>query len=388
MVRIATIPNVVSMVQAIEKTKKLVLAREIDDERSWRAVRTRDRRYDGAFYYAVASTGVFCRPSCPSRRPKRGNVAFYASSRDAEKAGFRPCKRCKPTEPSLHEVYAAKVATTCRLIEEADETPHLAELARRANLSPYHFHRIFKAVTGVTPKAYAAAHRHKKVRANLKRSDTVTAAIHDAGFNTSARFYADASDVLGMTPSQYRSGGNNTEMQFAVAQCSLGSILVAASGKGIAAILLGDNPEALVHDLEDRFPKATLIGGNKTFEDIVAKVLNLVEAPGTGFDLPLDVRGTAFQHRVWQALRKIPAGTTVTYTDIAQRVGMPSAVRAVASAIAANPIAIAIPCHRVIRSDGSLSGYRWGVERKHALITQEARNSAPPRQSRRKRNGR
>lgn len=388
MVRIATIPNVVSMVQAIQKTKKPVLARESDDERSWRAVRTRDRRYDGAFYYAVASTGVFCRPSCPSRRPKRENVAFYASCRDAEKAGFRPCKRCKPTEPSLHEAYAAKVAAACRLIEEAEETPRLADLARSANLSTFHFHRIFKSVTGVTPKAYTSAHRHKKVRANLSRSDTVTAAIHDAGFNTNSRFYADASDVLGMTPSQFRSGGSNAEMRFAVAQCALGSILVAASGKGIAAILIGDDPEALVHDLEDRFPKATLIGGNKTFEDIVAKVVGLVEAPGANFDLPLDVRGTAFQHRVWQALRKIPAGTTVTYTDIAQRVGMPRAVRAVASAIAANPIAIAIPCHRVIRSDGSLSGYRWGVERKQALIAQEARNSAPPREPLRKRNGR
>ncbi len=367
------------MMHVIEKPKKPHSPSNAQDERYWNAVKAHDRRLDGTFYYSVATTGVYCRPSCPARRPKRENVAFHASCRDAERAGYRPCKRCKPTEPSLYERYADKVAAACRTFETAEEPPNLEALARSAHMSPYHFHRVFKAVTGVTPKAYANAHRHKKVRTNLKRNETVTAAIHDSGFNSSARFYARASDVLGMSPSQFRSGGSDAEMRFAVAECALGSILVAASGKGITAILLGDDPEALVHELEERFPKAALIGGDPAFENVVAKVVGLIEAPGTDFDLPLDIRGTVFQHRVWQTLRKIPAGATVSYTEIAERIGMPTAVRAVASAIAANHIAVAIPCHRVVRSDGSLSGYRWGVERKRALIDSEARS--PDRRS-------
>jgi AraC family transcriptional regulator of adaptative response/methylated-DNA-[protein]-cysteine methyltransferase len=306
--------------------------------------------------------------------PKRENVAFHTSCKDAERAGFRPCKRCKPNEPSLHDRYAAKVTEACRLIEEAEEPPQLDELARATGLSAYHFHRIFKAIAGVTPKAYTVAHRQKRVRENLTRSRSVTEAIHEAGFNSSGRFYANSAEVLGMTPTDFRSGGANADMRFAVGECSLGSILVAASDKGIAAILFGTNPEALVHDLEDRFPKANLIGGDRAFEDVMAKVVGLVEAPEIGLDLPLDVRGTAFQHRVWQALREIPVGTTATYSEIAERIGMPKAVRAVAAACAANEIAVAIPCHRVVRNDGSLSGYRWGVERKRKLLEREAQN--------------
>lgn len=342
------------------------------DSAFWNAVRARDRAYDGKFYYSVATTGVYCRPSCAARLANRRNVEFHASCADAEKAGFRPCKRCKPNEPSLHDRYAAKVAQACHLIEVAEEPPKLGALARAAGLSSYHFHRVFKAIAGVTPKAYAVAHRQKRVRENLKRSRSVTEAIFDAGFNSSARFYADATGVLGMTPSDFRSGGTNADMRFAVGECSLGSILVAASEKGIAAILFGDDPEALVHDLEDRFPNANLIGGDGAFEDVMAKIVGLVEAPEVGFNLPLDMRGTAFQHRVWQALREIPVGTTATYSEIAERIGMPKAVRAVAAACAANKIAVAIPCHRVVRHDGSLSGYRWGVERKRKLIEREA----------------
>lgn len=347
----------------------------------WNAVRTRDRAYDGKFFYSVATTGVYCRPSCPARLANRNNVAFHASCAEAEQAGFRPCKRCRPNELSLHERYAAMVAEACRLIEEADNPPKLDVLAKATGLSTYHFHRVFKAIAGVTPKAYAVAHRQKRMRENLKRSRSVTQAIHDAGFNSTGRFYACSDEVLGMTPSDFRSGGTNSDMRFAVGECSLGSILVAASEKGIAAILFGDDPEALVHDLEDRFPRANLIGGDRTFEDIMAKVVGLVEAPEIGIDLPLDMRGTAFQHRVWQALREIPVGTTATYTEIAERIGMPKAVRAVAAACAANKIAVAIPCHRVVRNDGSLSGYRWGVERKRKLIDREAKaegKSAPP----------
>jgi len=350
-------------------------AAPVTEADQWNAVRARDRASDGAFYYSVATTGVYCRPSCPARRPNRGNVAFHASCKDAERAGFRPCKRCKPNEPSLQDRYAVMVAEACRLIETAEEPPKLDELARAAGLSTYHFHRVFKAVAGVTPKAYAVAHRQKKVRANLTGSKSVTEAIHAAGFNSSGRFYASSAKVLGMTPTDFRSGGPNADMRFAVGECSLGSILVAASDKGIAAILIGDDPEALVHDLEDRFPKANLIGGDRGFENVMAKVVGLVESPATGLDLPLDVRGTAFQHRVWQALREIPAGTTATYGEIADRIGMPKAVRAVASACAANKIAVAIPCHRVVRNDGSLSGYRWGVERKRTLIEREAKCS-------------
>lgn len=346
------------------------------DERYWAAVKARDRSFDGKFYYSVATTGVYCRPSCPARLAKRENVAFHATGADAKTAGFRACKRCKPDEPSLHDQYAKKVAKACRFIEAAEEPPKLEELAEHVGISTYHFHRVFKAIAGVTPKAYAIAHRQKRLRENLNRSHTVTEAIHEAGFNSSGRFYANSSEVLGMTPSAFRSGGTDAEMRFAVGECSLGAILVASSNKGIAAILLGDDPEALVHDLEDRFPHANLIGGDRAFEDVMAKVVGLVEAPEVGLDLPLDVRGTAFQHRVWKALRDIPVGTTATYSEIAARIGMPKAVRAVAAACAANKIAVAIPCHRVVRNDGSLSGYRWGVERKRTLITREAKLEA------------
>ena len=349
------------------------------EERYWDAVLARDRSFDDAFVYSVVTTGVYCRPSCAARRPNRRNVAFYSSCAEAESAGFRACKRCRPDRPSLHDQYTTVVTEACRLIETAEELPSLATLAKAAGLSVFHFHRIFKAVSGVTPRAYASAHRQRRVRDHLNGSGTVTEAIHKSGFNSSGRFYANSSEVLGMTPTAFRSGGADAEMRFAVGECSLGSILVAASHTGITAIMLGDDPETLIHDLEDRFPKANLIGGDRNFEDVMAKVVGMIENPQAGIDLPLDVRGTAFQHRVWKALLEIPLGTTATYSEIAERIGLPKAVRAVAGACAANNIAIAIPCHRVVRNDGSLSGYRWGVERKRALIAREAqRTSARP----------
>ncbi len=343
------------------------------EDRYWTAVRTRDRSFDGTFFYSVSTTGVYCRPSCPARLANRSNVAFHATCQDAEAAGFRPCKRCKPEGPSLRDQYSRKVAAACRMIEAAETTPVLDDLAKAAGLSRYHFHRIFRQIAGVTPKDYATAHRHKRVRAALAAGQTVTGAIQGAGFGSSSRFYSNSTEVLGMTPSQFRSGGTNAEIRFAVGQCSLGAILAATSEKGVVAILLGDDPRVLLHEFEDRFPKARLVGGDRQFEEIMAKVVGLVEAPESGFDLPLDTRGTAFQHRVWQALRQIPVGTTATYTEIAERIGMPKAVRAVAAACAANRIAIAIPCHRVVRTDGSLSGYRWGVERKRKLLEREAK---------------
>ncbi len=239
------------------------------------------------------------------------------------------------------------------------------------DLSPHHFHRIFKSIAGVTPKGYAVAHRISKVRNELRKSATVTDAIHASGYNSNGRFYANSAQVLGMTPSDFRAGGNNTEIRFAVGECSLGSVLVAASEKGVCAILMGDDPDELLRDLQDRFPKARLLGGDRKFEKLAAKVIAAVERPGTKFDLPLDVRGTAFQHRVWQALRDIPAGSTASYSDIARRIRKPKSVRAVAGACAANPIAVVIPCHRVVRIDGNLSGYRWGIERKRTLLDRE-----------------
>ena len=337
----------------------------------WTAVVARDGTADGTFYYSVRTTGVYCRPSCAARLANPKNVRFHATPADAERAGFRPCKRCKPDQPPLQQQHAAKVAEACRRIEEADEAPSLANLAQAVGLSPHHFHRVFKAVAGVTPKEYADAHRAGRVRDGLKRSNTVTEAIYGAGFNSSGRFYAQSDAVLGMTPRDYRAGGANTQIQFAVGECSLGAILVARSAKGVCAILLGDDPDALARDLQDRFPQAELIGGDAGFEALVARVVGFVEAPGLGLDLPLDVRGTAFQQRVWQVLREIPAGETASYAEVARRIGAPKAVRAVAAACAANALAVVIPCHRVVRTGGGLSGYRWGVERKRALLENE-----------------
>ena len=338
----------------------------------WAAVLARDAQADDTFYYSVRTTGVYCRPSCPSRRANPENVEFYSSCEAAEQAGFRPCKRCRPRQASLADQRAATVARICEFINHAEATPPLAVLARQAGMSPYHFHRVFKATTGLSPKGYAAAQRARRVRGELQRAGTVTQAIMDAGYNSGGRFYADSNQLLGMTPRQFRAGGVDTKIRFAIGDCSLGSILVARSAKGLCAILLGDDPEALLRELQDRFPEAELLGGEERFERQVAAVIEFVDAPALGLKLPLDVRGTAFQQRVWQALRKVPAGDTVSYADIARRIGAPRSVRAVAQACAANTLAVAIPCHRVVRSDGALSGYRWGVERKRALLDREA----------------
>jgi AraC family transcriptional regulator of adaptative response/methylated-DNA-[protein]-cysteine methyltransferase len=333
---------------------------------------TRDRTADGTFFYSVRTTGVYCRPSCGSRQPRPENVAFHLTCSAAEQAGFRPCLRCKPDQAPLAKQQADLVADACRSIETAESTPTLPELAAGAGLSPHHFHRVFKAVTGLTPRGYAAAHRSRRVRDELTKSVTVTEAIYEAGFGSGGRFYAASDQILGMTPTDYRAGGSRAEILFAVGECSLGSILVAKSRKGVCAILLGDDPDALVRDLQDRFPRAALVGGDETFESIVATVVGFVEAPALGLDLPLDVRGTAFQQRVWQALREIPAGATASYTEIAAKIGAPQSVRAVAQACGANPLAVAIPCHRVVRRDGALAGYRWGVERKRTLLAKES----------------
>ncbi len=342
------------------------------DARRWAALSARDAAADGTFVYSVRTTGVFCRPSCPSRRARRENVQFHADAAAARAAGFRPCLRCRPESAGLDERRAVLIDRACRTIEAAEDEPDLDALARGAGLSRFHFHRLFKAELGVTPKAYAAAHRAARTAAALAEAPTVTAALYDGGFGSSGTFYAAAPARLGMTPTARRRGGPGERIRFALGQCSLGAILVAATERGIAAITLGDDPEALLTDLQDRFPAAELLGGDVDFEAVVARVVGFVEAPRQGLDLPLDIRGTAFQERVWQVLRSIPAGQTRSYAEVAERLGDRKAVRAVAGACAANAIAVAIPCHRVVRTGGGLSGYRWGVERKRALLEREA----------------
>lgn len=337
----------------------------------WSRVLARDRSADGAFWYSVATTGVYCRPSCPSRAANPKNVQLHDTLADAKATGFRPCRRCHPDGPSIDAENVALVARACRLIEESEEEPSLNALAKAVGRSASYFHRNFKSVTGLTPKDYAAAHRASKVREGLANGSSVTEAIYDAGYNSSGRFYEKSTDMLGMTPTQFKTGGANEEIRFALGQTSLGAILVASSKKGVASILLGNDPDALLRQLQDRFPKAKLIGADKDYEALVARVVGFIEAPQIGLDLPLDVRGTAFQRRVWQALQEIPVGQTVSYTEIAQRIGSPKAVRAVAGACAANNLAVAIPCHRVVRNDGTLSGYAWGVERKKLLLDRE-----------------
>jgi AraC family transcriptional regulator of adaptative response/methylated-DNA-[protein]-cysteine methyltransferase len=341
-------------------------------ELRWQAVVDRDATADGVFWYSVKSTGVYCVPSCPSRLAKRENVAFHDSIAAAGAAGFRACQRCRPDGGrSLAEEHAAAVARACRLIESADEAPALSALAAVVGMSQYHFHRVFKQVTGLTPKAFAVADRAAKMRVALPKRSTVTEAIYEAGFNSNSRFYSGSTAMLGMKPRSYRGGGKGETIRFAIGECSLGSILIASSAKGICAILLGDDPNELAMNLQDRFPQAELVAGDAEFERMVATVVGFVETPGMGLELPLDVRGTVFQQRVWQALREIPSGSTASYADIAAAIGQPSAVRAVAGACAANAIAVAIPCHRVLRLDGSLSGYRWGVARKQSLLDRE-----------------
>ncbi|MGB0669897.1 MAG: bifunctional DNA-binding transcriptional regulator/O6-methylguanine-DNA methyltransferase Ada [Rhodospirillales bacterium] len=342
------------------------------DDVRWQAVQDRDAAADGRFVYAVRTTGVYCRPTCPSRRPKRANVGFFDSGEQARAAGFRPCKRCHPDAGGKGEK-ASRIERACRLIQQAEEMPGLEELASAVGLSPFHFHRQFKEVTGLTPRAYAAAWRAGRLRDGLVGGGaTVTEAFYDAGFNTASRFYAKSAELLGMSPGAYRAGGEGELIRFALGDCSLGALLVAASERGVCAILLGDDAEALLRDLQDRFPRAELLGGEADFDDTVAQVVGFVEAPEVGLDLPLDLRGTAFQQRVWSALSALKPGETVTYGELAARLGQPKSHRAVASACAANPLAIAIPCHRVVRTDGGLAGYRWGIERKRALLKRES----------------
>jgi AraC family transcriptional regulator of adaptative response/methylated-DNA-[protein]-cysteine methyltransferase len=353
---------------------------DIDTHR-WDAVVARDERADDTFVYGVITTGVFCRPSCPSRRPRREHVRFFPAPdavEAAEAAGLRACRRCDPAGDGPAARRAALVAAVCRAIDQAQVPPTLAALAKEVGMSPFHVHRVFTAEMGITPKRYADARRAARVRDGLDAGVGVTDALYDAGFASSARFYASSTDRLGMTPSEFRVGGAGADVRFAVGECWLGAILVAATDRGVCAIELGDDPDTLVRALQDRFHTAHLVGDDPAFDALVARVVAQVDAPASSDDLPLDVRGTAFQERVWQALRALPAGSTVTYAELAERIGSPRSVRAVAGACAANHLAVAIPCHRVVRTDGSLSGYRWGVDRKAALLAREQSVHADP----------
>jgi AraC family transcriptional regulator, regulatory protein of adaptative response / methylated-DNA-[protein]-cysteine methyltransferase len=360
-----------TMLTSIQETPRLA-----SDDPRWARVVSRDRSADGAFWYSVSTTGIYCRPSCPSRTANPRNVQLYDTLAAAKATGFRPCKRCNPDGRSLEAENAAIVAKACRLIESSEVTLSLDSLASTIGLSQSHLHRLFKGVIGITPKAYEIAQRAAKIREGLASGDSVTGAIYEAGYGSSSRFYEKSAGLLGMTPTRYRAGGLNEEIRFAVGESSLGAILVASSTKGVAAILLGNDPELLVRDLQDRFPRAKLIGADRDYESLVARVVGLIEAPSIGLDLPLDIRGTAFQQRVWRALQEIPPGQTISYAEIARRIGTPKAVRAVAGACAANNLAVAIPCHRVVRNDGTLSGYAWGVDKKRILLDREANQAA------------
>jgi AraC family transcriptional regulator, regulatory protein of adaptative response / methylated-DNA-[protein]-cysteine methyltransferase len=348
--------------------------REGQFDARWAAFAGRDKSAEGRFVAAVVTTGIYCRPGCPARLPKPENVRFFASGAEAERAGFRPCKRCRPQASSIEETLAAAVREACRRIEAAESAPDFAGIAEVAGFSRHHFHRAFKRIVGVTPGAYYKGLREGRAVAALKAGASVTEAIYDAGYGSASRFYETLVPKLGLKPGAYAKAGQGEVIRFAVGECSLGSILVAATAKGVCAIELGREPQALVDELQQWFRNATLIGGDEGFEEIVAAAVGLVEDPARGLGLPLHVRGTAFQLKVWDALRAIPPGQTATYKDVAAKAGAPAAVRAVGSAIGSNKIAVAIPCHRVIRTGGALSGYRWGVERKAALLARERKD--------------
>jgi AraC family transcriptional regulator of adaptative response/methylated-DNA-[protein]-cysteine methyltransferase len=337
------------------------------EEGRYQAIRERDARADGRFYYAVVTTGVYCRPTCAARLAHRENVRFHDTPEAAERAGFRACKRCRPDEPAARE---ARVVAKARALLEASESPvKLAELAAGAGLSPSHFHRLFRKQAGMTPQEYGAAARLRRFGEAVRGGSSVTEAIYEAGYSSSGRFY-EAGGALGMTPSELRRGGEGLRLRAVVRPCSLGQVLVAATPRGVCLIAFDDTPDALERELHRRFPRAEVDAADASVERLAAAVVAAVETGGTA-DIPLDLLGTAFQQRVWRALREIPRGATVTYAELARRIGAPQAVRAVGTACGANPVAPIVPCHRVLRGDGGLGGYRWGLARKKALLARE-----------------
>ncbi|MHB1084369.1 MAG: bifunctional DNA-binding transcriptional regulator/O6-methylguanine-DNA methyltransferase Ada [Thiobacillus sp.] len=340
-------------------------------ESRWQAVVRRDPQADGQFVYAVKTTGVYCRPSCPSRSAKRQNVEFFDTTDLAIAAGYRACKRCQPDTVSQQQKRNALVRHACEAIEQSPTALSLAQLAQLAGMSRYHFHRIFKAITGLTPKSFHQAVQARRVSASLQSSPSVTDAIFDAGFNSTGRFYEGAHALLGMSPSRFRQGGAGEVIRYAIEPCALGWVVVAATRKGVCAIEFGDAAQPLTERIRTRFHQAQFEPADAEFRCWIAQVIHYLDQPEGVLTLPLDIRGTVFQRRVWQALQTIPAGQAASYSEIAERIGQPRAYRAVAHACACNYVAVAIPCHRVIRANGKLSEYRWGVERKAALLRRE-----------------
>ncbi len=348
----------------------LQTAAQTDDAR-WRAVQAKDGAHDGEFWFAVRTTGIFCRPSCPSRAPRRENVRFFDSPAAARAAGFRACLRCRPEAAGEDHPHADAVRRAIALADRADAPLSLGELADAAGLSRFHFARVFKALTGVTPMAWQRARRGERFGRALQSGATVTAAIYDAGFNSPSRVY-EGGAAFAMTPSAYRRRGAGETLRIATAPCALGTVVVAATAKGVCAIELGDDAAALESRVRARFSGATFIAADAQFDAWIAAVVRHLDRARGALELPLDLRGTAFQQRVWQALREIPAGSTASYAEVARRIGAPKAARGVAQACAANPAAVAVPCHRVVRGDGALGGYRWGLERKRQLLDDES----------------
>lgn len=343
----------------------------LTDTQRWEAVVGRNRAAAHHFYYAVKTTGIYCVAGCASRLPRRENVLFFESRLQAETAGFRPCKRCRPDDPAHADMGSRRVIDACRAIEAADSPIPLDDLAQRAGLSLSHFQRLFKERVGLTPKEYAHAVQDRRVRDALEKGRSVTRAIHDAGFGSASRFYARSVDALGMDARQYGKGGAGLTIRHAEARSFLGLILVGVTERGVCSIEFGTDRDALIQALRDRFPNASIEDGGEELGALVQEVVAFIDSPQQGFDVPLDIQGTAFQQRVWKELRDIPCGETRTYTEIAEALGAPRSVRAVATACAANLLAVVVPCHRVIRKSGALAGYRWGLELKKALLERE-----------------
>lgn len=348
------------------------LPRSIGPEEFWKAVVGRDRRFRQLFVYGVRSTGIYCLATCPSRRPNREQVAFFAGPEAAERAGFRPCRRCDPKNMSLRDERAAMVQRVCREIDaHLDEPVRLEQLGRREGLSPAHLQRTFKSVLEISPLQYARARRVLMLKQNLKRGEDVTSAMYNAGFGSSSRLYEHASSELGMTPATYRNGGAGVAIRYSVVTCSLGKVLVAETDRGVCAVRFGDSIRELTAELRREFAFGT-ITEQITGSDLLRRVVACIDGHAIDPDISLDVRGTAFQAKVWETLRKIPRGQTRTYAQIASAIQEPKAVRAVANACGANPVAVLVPCHRIVRTDGTIGGYRWGVERKKKLLEREA----------------
>jgi AraC family transcriptional regulator, regulatory protein of adaptative response / methylated-DNA-[protein]-cysteine methyltransferase len=380
-------------IQMFRNTNRSAHTRRSPSERYWHAVQTRDRTADGTFVYAVRSTGIYCRPSCPSRKPRREQVVFFSIPQAAEQQGFRECKRCQPSKARLSDPRTEAVARVCREIEarirdgadiNGDDTPlTLAALSSPRGLSPHQLERAFRAVMGITPRQYADALRMHRLKSQLRKGDDVTTALYDAGFGSSSRLYERAPSQLGMTPATYRRGGAGMDIRYTIVDSPLGRLLVAATGRGISALYLGESDARLESALAKEYPRAALRRDRNGLEGWLGKILSHLRGREPHLDLPTDVQATAFQRRVWEELRRIPYGTTKTYTQVASAIGRPNAVRAVARACATNPVSVVVPCHRVVREDGKLAGYRWGLDRKRALLEHESASAAPAKAARR-----